>query len=172
MTNVVAMSKKLTNTDQKIERNPAVTYDEWINQRTGEVRQFAIVEKPIYMDTNFYKVFLVDLLSLWKEMGRGRIKVLFHILENIEPSNNMFIGTYDRIAKDTNSARKTIAKTLKFLQEIDFLRLVQPGVYMVSPRYIVKGSHKKRQGLMIKYQDIPHTEEFSKRQLDMFNGAE
>lgn len=134
----------------------AVAYEEWVNAKTGEVRTFAVSKKDVYHDTNFYKVFLLDFLGIAKELGKGKINVMFHILENIEPATNTFIGRFTDIQEATGSSSATVSEAIKFLLRIDFFRKKAQSVYMVSPQYLLKGKHDKRMGLMRIYNSLPH----------------
>jgi predicted transcriptional regulator len=132
-----------------------VAYQKWVNLETGEEKEFAVVEREVEFDKNFYKIFLLDLLSITKNLGKGKIKVLYYILEKINPPDNLFLARVADIAHATNSSPNTVTSAINMLLEADFFRRKMQGVYMVSPRYIVKGNSNKRKGLMIIYKDLP-----------------
>ena len=48
--------------------------------------------------------------------------ILVYILENTEPANNTFVGTYARIQKETGISQMTISRVLKKLQDANFLK--------------------------------------------------
>jgi hypothetical protein len=152
------------------EKHQTVKYEEWANTETGEIRSFAVSSREVYQDTNFYKIFLGDLAKVLKDFGGRKFAVLIHILEKID-SQNRLISTYETIMQETKSGKSTVSAVINYLKEIDFLREEFRGVYMVSPQYLVQGGHKKRMGLMVKYQNMPYSEKEAAekdRQLNMF----
>jgi hypothetical protein len=140
------------------EGNAFIDYTKWQNVETGEIIEAATTVRDVYSDHNFFKIFLSDFARALAGFGGKKMKLLFHILDSIHPSTNMFIGTYEDITRDTGASRNTISSVIKFLKDIDFVRQRAPGVYMVSPKFLVKGSHGKRQALLIKYNHLNHTE--------------
>jgi Firmicute plasmid replication protein (RepL) len=148
-----------------------IEVEQWQNLKTGEIRNVHSTVKEVYADHSFFKVFLADFARALEGFGGKKMKLLFHILDNIDPSNNSFVGTYDDIQKDTGSSRPTVASVINFLKDIDFIRQRIPGMYMVSPKYLVKGDHSKRHALMIKYNHLDYTEKQAverKQQMEMF----
>ncbi len=136
-----------------------VHYERWINADTGEEREFAVVEKPIYRNTHFYLTFLPDLLQASREFGKGKKKVLLYILNSIDSRTHLFIGKYRDIAEFTKTSQRTISETIAYLVEIDFLRRKAQSVYVVSPRYISRGEANKKRDLMVKYQESSYTKQ-------------
>ena len=51
----------------------------------------------------------------------------------------MFIGTYSKISKDVGCSSATIAKIMKKLQENNFIKKVQNGLWLVNPNILMKG---------------------------------
>ena len=79
-----------------------------------------------------------------------QVDILVYILENTEPANNTFVGTYARIQKETGISQMTISRVLKKLQDANFLKKIQNGVWQVSEQIMMKGSEHKKQ-LLINY---------------------
>jgi hypothetical protein len=136
-----------------------VRYERWINAETGEEREFAVVEKPVYKDAHFYLTFLPDLLQASREFGKGKKKVLLYIINSIDQQTHLFIGKYRDIADFTKTSQRTISETIAYLVEIDFLRKKAQSVYVVSPRYIARGEAVKKRDLMVKYQELAYTKQ-------------
>lgn len=136
-----------------------VRYERWINADSGEEREFAVVEKPIYKGTHFYLTFLPDLLQASREFGKGKKKVLLYILNSIDTQTHLFIGKYRDIAEFTQTSQRTISETIAYLLEIDFFRKKAQSVYVVSPRYISKGEASKKRDLMVKYHELAYTQQ-------------
>jgi DNA-binding Lrp family transcriptional regulator len=73
-------------------------------------------------------------------------------VENTNQTTNLFIGTYAKIAKDLGVSQPTIAKIIKKLQDNQFIRKVQNGVWLVNPNILMKGNDTKRQVLLSYYE--------------------
>ena len=124
-----------------------------IDQETGEIIEVNQITKRAYGQKNFWKVYLLDFLQVLGIIDNKQLDVLIYVLENTNSSNNTFIGTYKKIAKAINVSEPTIATIFKKLQEQEFLKKVQNGVYQVSPLIMMKGSEHKKQLLLNYYCD-------------------
>lgn len=124
-----------------------------IDKETGEIIEVDQITKRIYGQKNFWKVYLLDFLQILGILESKQLDVLIYILENTNPSTNTFIGTTAKIAEKTNISIATIKRTFKKLQEREFLKKVQNGVYQVSPLIMMKGSEHKKQLLLNYYDD-------------------
>ena len=127
----------------------------WMDVDTGEIIPVEQVTK--YCDKEFWKVYLFDFLNALGIIESKQLDVLIYILQNVKPSDNLFIGTYSKIEKKTGVTRKTIAKIMVKLQERGYIKKVQNGVWMISPDIMMKGKPGRRKNLMIEY----HCEEDS-----------
>lgn len=136
------------------EKDQTIRYEEWVNKDTGEVRKFAVVIKPFSSDFNFHKVWLEDFARIIGILGGQKIAVFNHILGNINPYDNQFGGTIREIAEETESSTKTVQSVIKTLIQHDFMRKIRASQYQISPKFLVKGGHDKRMGLMLKYDDL------------------
>ena len=85
-------------------------------------------------------------------MHRAQLDVFVYIAENTNQSNNLFIGTYDKISKDVGVCRQTVATIMKKLQTNNFIKRVQNGVWFVNPNILMKGNDHKRQMLLTYYE--------------------
>ena len=124
-----------------------------IDQETGEIIEVDQITKRTYGQKNFWKVYLLDFLQVLNLIDSKQLDILIYILENTNPSTNIFIGTYKKIAKEVKTTEKTISIIFKKLQENNFLKKVQNGVYQVSPLIMMKGSEHKKQLLLNYYDD-------------------
>lgn len=148
-----------SNKTRKGIKSSHVDYQEWVNSSTGEVRLFAVVDKEVYADVNFFKVWLLDLISVMDKIGNKKLKVLNYILENINPSTNEFGGTIREIAEKINVSTPVVNATIKMLMEVDFFRRVRSGTYQVNPEILMRGRPNKRMNLMIKYKELESKEQ-------------
>lgn len=122
---------------------------------TGEVMEVDQITKRALGQKQFWKVYLIDFLQILGLAESKQIDVIIYILENTEASNNTFIGTYKKIAKDANVSEPTIAKIMKKLQENNFIKKISSGVWQVSPLIMMKGNEYKKQLLLNYYDDQP-----------------
>ena len=64
----------------------------------------------------------MDFLQVLGILDSKQVDILVYILENTEPANNTFVGTYARIQKETGISQMTISRVLKKLQDANFLK--------------------------------------------------
>ena len=122
-----------------------------VDQDTGEVIHVDQVTKRAYGTKQFWKMYLMDFLTVLGIMDNKQLDIFIYICENTNQYNNMFIGTYTKIAEDVKVSRPTIAKIMKKLQENNFVKKVQNGVWLVNPNIMMKGNDTKRQILLSYY---------------------
>ena len=125
---------------------------ELIDRETGELVVVDQITKRVYGNKNFWKCYLMDFLTVLGIVDSRQLDIFIYIVENTNQSNNMFIGTYKRIAADTGCSSKTIARIMKKLQDNNFVKKVQNGVWFVNPNILMKGSENKRQILLSYYE--------------------
>ena len=128
------------------------TREEYMNIRTGEMVMFDNIKKVVYGQKNFWKCYLMDFLAVLGIIDNKQLDIFVYICENTNSSTNMFIGTYAKIARDVGCSETTIAKIMKKLQEHNFIKRVQNGLWFVNPDLIMKGNDNKRQMLLSYYQ--------------------
>lgn len=127
--------------------------EQYTDSRTGEVREFKVINMEEQTDYNFQKVWVKDLIKLLKALGGTKVEVFCHVLDN-KNSDNIFIGSIYEIAKKLKVSDNTVKQTLKILKDLDYVRMPMNGVYHINPSLIVKGKSKKRQILMEQYHSI------------------
>ena len=122
----------------------------FVDQATNEIEEMQVVEF-IDRDFNFHKIWLEHLIRSIELIGNQKLKVAFHIIDNLD-RDNRFISTYPKIADSVGVSIDTVKKTIKALIESDFLKKIQVGVYQVNPDIIFKGSQKDRLNVLTVYQ--------------------
>lgn len=125
---------------------------ELLDTQTGEVIWVDQITKRTYGTKNFWKCYLMDFLTVLGIIDSKQLDVFIYIVENTNASTNMFIGTYTKIAQDVGVSRPTIATIMKKLQENNFIKKVQSGVWLVNPNILMKGNDTKRQILLSYYE--------------------
>lgn len=122
-----------------------------VDMETGEDILVDQVSKRIYGTKNFWKCYLMDFLSILGIVDSKQLDIFIYIVENTDQSNNLFIGTYAKIGKDLNVSKPTICAIMKKLQENNFIKRVQNGVWFVNPNILMRGNDHKRQILLSYY---------------------
>ncbi len=117
---------------------------------TGEVFEAEQIIKRFYGQKQFWKVYLSDFLEILGILQSKQVDILVYVIENTDSSTNLFLGTYKKIAKNTNTSEPTIATVMKKLQDNKFIKKIQNGAWQVSPRIMMKGSEFKK-SLLINY---------------------
>ena len=67
---------------------------------TGEIIEVDQITKKVYGQKNFWKLYLGDFLPVLGIVESKQVDILIYILENTQPSTNMFVGTYKTIQKN------------------------------------------------------------------------
>jgi len=125
---------------------------EYIDKETGEVILVDQISKRVYGTKNFWKCYLMDFLTVLGIIDSKQLDIFIYIVENTNQATNMFIGTYKKIAKDVQVSEPTISRIMKKLQENNFIKKVQNGVWLVNPNILMKGNDSKRQILLSYYE--------------------
>ena len=122
----------------------------YINQRTGEIVETQTVIRG--GDFDFHKIWLGHVLDAIDQVGNVKIKVLNHVLRNMDDQNR-YIGTIRAIADKVEVSERTVAALLKKLEEADFIVRIGSGVIRVNPKGLFKGGSNKRMNVLIKYRE-------------------
>lgn len=125
---------------------------ELVDTATGEIIHVDQITKRTYGTKNFWKCYLMDFLTVLGIIDSKQLDIFIYIVENTNQANNMFIGTYKKIAEDVGCSSATIASIMKKLQENNFIKKVQNGVWLVNPNILMKGNDTKRQILLSYYE--------------------
>lgn len=125
---------------------------ELLDTATGELIWVDQITKRAYGTKNFWKCYLMDFLSVLGIIDSKQVDVFIYIVENTQQANNTFIGTFRKIAGDLNCSLDTVSKIMKKLQENNFIKKVQNGVWLVNPNILMKGNDTKRQILLSYYE--------------------
>ena len=121
---------------------------ELLDTASGELIYVDQIVKRVYGSKHFWKIYLMDFLSILGLFDSKQVDVFIYIAENTKASDNLFIGTYDKIAKDTEVSKSTVVRIMKKLQEHKFIKRVQNGVWLVNANILMKGNDHKRQMLL------------------------
>ena len=133
--------------------------ENWVNQETGEVRAFAVMNRSKMGDYGFHKVWVEDLARIIGVLGGSKNKVFAYLLSNINPISNQFGGTIREVSEILNIDTVTVQKTFSILVREHFMKRVRAGTYQVNSVVLVKGSHERRVGLMLNYDKLDGPDE-------------
>lgn len=112
--------------------------------------------KKVYGSKHFYRVWLTDLLmALGMISNSKQMDVVFYVLENVNPSTNMFIGTVRAVSEKTGISTKTVNVAINKMVDANIMRKVQNGVYLVNGAFIMQGSDNKKYKIIQEYESIP-----------------
>lgn len=117
------------------------------------------VYKKTYGGKHFWRVWLGDLLyTLGLINNSKQLDVVFYVLDNTDPSSNLYIGTLRDTVERTKISYGTVAAIFKKMQEVDMIVKQQNGLYKVKPNLLMKGDDNKKQRLVIEYEKIKREE--------------
>lgn len=134
---------------------------ELMDTKTGELIHVDQITKMVYGSKNFWKCYLMDFLTVLGIFDSKQVDVFIYIIENTNQSNNVFLGTYRKIAKDLHCSLDTVTRIMKKLQENNFIKKIQNGAYLVNPNILMKGNDHKRQILLSYYESEEPINEIS-----------
>ena len=121
-----------------------------IDAETGERIEVDQVTKRAYGQKQFWKLYLFDFLHVLGVLEYKQVDVFIYILENTDPSNNLFIGTYRNIADACKVSPNTVFRGMKKLIKQQFIKKQHNGVWQINPNIVMKGSEHKK-SLLINY---------------------
>ena len=120
-----------------------------VNLDTGETNEI-IIHKEVDSQ-NFVKVFMADFLVALGILNSKSVAVVCYILENVKYSDNTLIATKEKIAKGSGTSVRTVYNVLSQLQKVGFMKRKAQGVYIINPKYIIKGNENKRRMIIDYY---------------------
>ena len=123
--------------------------EKYTNTETGEVIEVTTIDHQ-NADSNFDKIWLGHVLSSIGAIGNKKMEVLCYLLKE-RNSENTIVATQRKIAKDLGIGTQVVSKTLKALQDCDFMRKINSGTYQINPNFIFKGTKERRLNVLLKY---------------------
>lgn len=125
----------------------------------GNIGTETEIYKKTYGGKHFWRVWLGDLLyTLGLINNNKQFEVIFHVLDNTNTHDNLYIGTLRKTAEKTGVSYSTVAEAFKKMQEHNMIVMQQSGVYKVNPKLLIKGDDKKKQRLIVEYEKIKTNE--------------
>ncbi|AXH73090.1 MAG: RepL [Microviridae sp.] len=134
---------------------------------TGEQYLVDLVQKNVYGDNGFYKIWLADLLGLMDEIAKGKMKIFFYLMDHMKKDNIILAGTTTEIAKNCKASMRTVYETLDYLHDKDIIRTIQRGVYQLNANLLFKGGSNARRAILVQYNKIDTIELTKDKQLEI-----
>ena len=122
-----------------------------VDKKTGETLEVEQTLKFNYGSKHFWKCYRTEFLKIMDALKGSQFKVFAYIIKNTQASNNQFVCTYAKMAKDIGCSKRTISETLKILQKMKFIRQKQQGIWIINPNVLMKGNDAKRYNLYSEY---------------------
>ncbi|WP_122791484.1 replication/maintenance protein RepL [Intestinibacillus sp. Marseille-P6563] len=149
--------------DKQYDPNTNIAYisrtKRYIDEDGNEGTQTEVYKKT-YGGKHFWRVWLGDLLyTLGLINNSKQLDVVFYVLDNTDPANNLYIGTIRKTVEETGVSLGTVSAIFKKMQDVDMIVKQQNGVYKVKPNLLMKGDDSKKQRLVIEYEKIKREEE-------------
>lgn len=119
---------------------------------TGEIKELDVVQVE-ERDFNFTKVWMRDFLSKLDNISNIKTRIAYWIVDNINQVNELTY-TYRQIAERSGFSLKTVANTMKILQDADFLRQKNQGCYLLNPNLVFKGGSNGRLNILTEYKEL------------------
>ena len=120
-----------------------------VNLDTGEANEI-IIHKEVDSQ-NFVKVFMADFLVALGILNSKSVAVVCYILENVKYSDNTLIATKEQIAEGSGTSVRKVDNVLSQLQKVGFMKKKAQGVYVLNPKYVIKGNENKRRMIIDYY---------------------
>jgi len=114
---------------------------------TGEKVPISLMVKEI--EKNYWEKAFIGVLANFIEVGgEANNKVLAYLIRH-KNSENLVMGTYKSIAKDSDVSETTVSKLFKILQKKEFIKKIRNGLYMINPKMLRYGSYNAGVATMI-----------------------
>lgn len=82
-------------------------------------------------DSNFHKLWLLNILATVDSIGKQKMKLAFWIAEHLDDENKL-VYTFRRISAETGISLDTVSKTMKLMMEHGFLSKKHSGCYVAN----------------------------------------
>lgn len=131
---------------------------DYIDPKTGELKTFVLKEQEV-KDYNFYKYWPKNLVGFKKVATLNERDFLDWLIENSN-RDNLILGTYQSMAKDTKHSSRFIEKAIHKMEDTDVIVKVQNGAYLLNPNVLFKGSTRRRIKVSIQYKELREKQQY------------
>lgn len=126
------------------------------DEETGEIKHGIWIPDDSESVTHvryFYKHSKDIFVNLLFNSTDRKMKVLGYLIDVKSPSENKVAVTHRKLSQELGLPESTINNAMKFLQDHDYIRMVQNGLWMVNPDLDMKGYESKYLRLHREYCD-------------------
>lgn len=136
---------------------------QYLNTNTGELEEFQVTDIE-ERDFNFSKIWIRNFVATLDIVGNQKTRLVYWIIDHLNRENQL-IATNRQMVEQTNISLQTVSITMKALQNANFLKMVQSGVYTINPDIVFKGSKNARLNVLNRYRELDTCEpEISKEE--------
>ena len=122
-----------------------------INTKTGEIYEVDMLHDP--KTAKWQKVYAKNLADMLEITGNGQTMVIAYLIKKKDWSNKI-TATMRVISKDTGISLKTVSRTMKILQDSNYLLKVSNGVWRFSPHVMCNGKASIGAAVIRYYDDV------------------
>ena len=158
------MPKRQQPTTKKVKYKGTVTF---LNTSTFELEEMQVTSVE-ERDFNFQKVWMRHFIQDLDLLGTQKTRVAFWICDNLDRENRL-LATNATISEATGISIRTVSTVMTILQEVDFLKKVRNGLYIINPEVIFSGSYGKRLNCLTQYKELDAVEDNVPKQQQIAN---
>ena len=137
---------------------------EYADPETGEILHGLWVPANRTHVRYYYKHSKETILRLLNNSSDRNMRLLAYLIKKMQPSDNLVVGSFAKIAKESGLPDPTVSRGMAFLQKHDIIRMVQNGLWMINPEFNIKGYESKFVRLYRQYCDLTPKREKSKKE--------
>ena len=86
------------------------------------------------MDRDNFCYDMNALFNILYEVRKPAVNVVLYVIQHMQHETSMFFATNKQIAEDLHLSRSSVTRAMSALQELDFMRQVAVGQWMINPR--------------------------------------
>lgn len=87
-------------------------------------------------------------------LSKKEFSVLLFLLNRMNYSENMYIGTTEKIAINCNCSSATVSRAMRILTEKGLVAMLQQGCWLINPSLAIKGNANKEKMLMERFTEV------------------
>ena len=151
----------MQNTDYNSVSKTAYSHEviDLVNPETGEFVPTITFQKTVYGGDLFSKAMDEFFEQLYHGTAGSYYKVLYYIIMKMNKSTNEFSGTYKKIEKETGLGAASVTRGIAWAKELNFIRMIFPGRWMMNPYYLARGDNLRIRKLQLKYDSLERRNE-------------
>ena len=110
--------------------------------------------------------------SMFLRMGTpGRCAVIAYAIDHMDYTNNQFVGTYRELSEYTNLPKASLDRAMVELQELNLIKRVRNGTWMLNPYYVAYGNQPDVDMMCVYYDSLKSFRPKERRKHNESTGA-